>query len=231
MVKNIVWLIFARANSKRLPKKCYKKLGNYIVLERLVNNAIKSGINKNDLFLCTSIDNSCDELVKISKRMGINNIRGDEDYPIKRICTDEAIRKLSIYRNIVRICGDSPFYSFDLAIKSEKAYREKFNDIFCITNTRKRNFPSGLSIEIYDRIKFFELLIEKKFLQNEEHMSKISSFTDYKIIDITSTKDFKKMFAYKLTLDEYKDFISLNKLVNSDFEDKLKKAINEIKFE
>ena len=230
MVKNIVWLIFARANSKRLPKKCYKKIGNKTILEKLVINAIKSGIDKSDLFLCTSDDSSCDDLVKLSQKIGINCIRGDENYPTKRICTDDVITKLSIYRNIVRICGDSPFYSFNLAIKSEKVYREKFQDVFCITNTRKRNFPSGLSIEIYDRIKFFDLMIREKYLQNIEHMSQVYRYTDNKIIDITLKKDFHKMIPYKLTLDEYKDFVFLNNLVKSDFEDKLKKAINEIEF-
>ena len=137
MVKNIAWLIFARANSKRLPNKCYKKIGGYITLERLVIKALASGIDKNDLFLCTSFEPSCDKLVEVSSKLGINIIRGDEDYPIKRICTNEAIRKLSLYKNIVRICGDSPLYSFELVIKSEKAYREKSNNFFCLTNTRK----------------------------------------------------------------------------------------------
>ena len=85
MVKNIVWLIFARANSKRLPKKCYKKLGNHTILERLVINAIKSGIDKSDLFLCTSDDPSCDDLVKLSQKIGINFIRGDENLSLIHI--------------------------------------------------------------------------------------------------------------------------------------------------
>ena len=72
----------------------------------------------------------------------INVISGAEDFPLKRICSSKAKKVL---KNIitVRICGDSPFYSFNLALRAYKKYEEISPDFFCITILK--NFPNGLS--------------------------------------------------------------------------------------
>ena len=112
MVKKTAWLIFIRSQSKRLPNKCYLKFKGKNTLERLVNSAISEKIDRRDIFLCTSIHDSCDELVSIAENLGINILRGPEDYPIKRFFNEKAIQRLFKYYFIVRICGDSPFYPF-----------------------------------------------------------------------------------------------------------------------
>jgi len=228
MVTRIAWLIFSRAKSKRFPKKCYQKIIGETILERLVRKAIYSNIKKNDIFLCTSNDNSCDELESIGIDIGINILRGDEEFPIKRIMSPEAINKLKNYKYIVRICGDSPLYSFNLAKKAAKFYQNNQNNIFCITNTRKRNFPGGLSLEIYNYEKLINLLNLYQELQNEEHMSNLINFSKEKIIDIYPKINLKNYFPNKLTIDEKKDLHYLTALIKSNIEEKLEKVINKI---
>ena len=123
VVNDICWLIFARAKSKRLPNKCYFDINGEIILERLVTKAKKAGIRLKDIFLCTSDDKSCEKLSSIAIEKKINVLTGAEDFPLKRICSTKAMGEFKKYSNLVRICGDSPFYSFNLALRAFKKYK------------------------------------------------------------------------------------------------------------
>lgn len=223
--KDICWLIFARAKSKRLPNKCYLDLDGEIILERLVSKAEKAGITLKDIFLCTSEDKSCDKLSNIATQKKINVISGAEDFPLKRICSSKAKKVLGNYKHLVRICGDSPFYSFNLALRAYKKYKEHSPDFFCITNTRKRNFPNGLSLEIYSCKHLFEMLNIYIELQEIEHMSDLINLSKKEIIDVVTTTNFLINFPKKLTIDTYSDYLYICDLINTDLEKELEYEI------
>tara|TARA_A100000164_G_C21875385_1_gene757330 strand:+ start:239 stop:952 length:714 start_codon:yes stop_codon:yes gene_type:complete len=222
MVVKIAWLIFARAKSKRLPNKCYLKIKGLNTIERIVKNASINNINKKDIFLCTSIDESCDNLESIAKRLKINVLRGSEDYPLERIMSKDAKYKLKNYDYLVRICGDSPFYPFLLTEKSVNAYKNNSDNLFAITNIRKRNFPNGMSIEIYDNQALKNLLNENPLLGKIEHMSELISKNkpkNLKIIDIESSQNMLEILPNKLTLDTCYDYQKFCYLVENNFEE------------
>ena len=202
MVENeIAWLIFARARSKRLPNKCYLKIKGEVIIERLINKAVLAGIKKKDIFLCTSDDESCEKLSQIARDKDINVLFGSEDFPIQRICNSSAIEKLEKYSNIVRICGDSPLYSFNLVKRAYYKYTSNFKDFFCITNIRKRNFPNGLSIELYSFKNLYEMLKLNTNLQEEEHMSELIKYSKMRVVDIITNKNLRDIFPEKLTFE------------------------------
>ncbi len=232
MVVKIAWLIFARAKSKRLPNKCYLKIKGLNTIERLVKNASINKINKKDIFLCTSIDESCDNLDSIAKILKINVLRGSEDHPLERIISQDAKNKLKNYDYLVRICGDSPFYPFLLTKKSIKAYNNNSDNLFAITNIRKRNFPSGMSIEIYNNEALKTLLNENPFLSKIEHMSELISKNkpkNLKIIDIVSVQNMLEILPNKLTLDTYYDYEKFCYLVENSFEQYFDQLIKSIR--
>ncbi len=221
MVSRIAWLIFIRAKSKRLPNKCYLKIKGLNVLEGLIKNAQINNINPNDIYLCTSLDESCDTLEEIAKQLKINVLRGSEDNPIERINTKKAKLKLNNYDFLVRICGDSPFYPFLIAEKSINTYKKNLNNIFAITNIRKRNFPRGMSIEIYNYQKLLTLLKKNPFLVKIEHMSDL--LTKYKpenlkVIDIKTQQNLLEILPNKLTLDTNSDYEKFCYLIECNFE-------------
>ena len=57
-----------------------------------------------------------------------------------------------------------------LAIKAYKHYWD--SDLFAITNTINRDYPSGMSVEIYNCMKL-KTLLEKEEIFEEEHMSEL----------------------------------------------------------
>ena len=233
MVNKTAWLIFIRAKSKRLPNKCYLKLKGKITLERLVNSAITERIQKSDIFLCTSNHYSCNDLVSIAGNIGINILRGPEDYPVQRFFSEEAFNKLLKYNLIVRICGDSPFYPFRITQKATNMFSPKEEDIFAITNVRKRNFPRGMSIEIYKKDYLFRLLKKEPKLQKIEHMSSIitgNSQAKFKIIDLETNINLLDKLPNKLTLDTLKDFQLFTKLVENNFDEEINSIIRSVKF-
>ncbi len=222
MVVKVAWMIFSRAKSTRLPEKCYKTFNGKTTLERLIDRARNQDIQSSDIFLCTSIDKSCDKLCSIANNNGINILRGSEDYPIERITTKDAFLKLSKYPLFVRICGDSPFYSFDLVCKSMAKYYLPENNIFSITNTRLRNYPRGMSIEIYSTLLFKNLLEKYPFLLKREHMASILSdndiTSDLSIVDIQTNNKFLEILPSKLTLDTEDDYIRLSEMLKFGFD-------------
>jgi len=233
MVNKTAWLIFIRAKSKRLPNKCYLKLKGKIILERLVNSAINEKIEKSDIFLCTSNHNSCNELVSIAGNIGIKILRGPEEYPVQRFFSEEAFNKLHKYNLLVRICGDSPFYPFLITKKAINMFSNKKEDIFAITNVRKRNFPRGMSIEIYKKDYLFRLLKKDPKLEMIEHISSLITENfqaKFNIIDLDTNINLLDKLPNKLTLDTLKDFQLITKLIENNFDEEINSIIRSVKF-
>ena len=215
MVKRVCWLVFARAGSKRLPHKCYKHINKLTTIEHIVSNLGRCGIDSKDVILCTSTDQESDKLIEIAKTLKIRFVRGSEKYPLKRILVAEDI--LKDYRKTVRICGDSPLYEPQLAVKSIAC--DKDNELDFITNTRLKNFPSGQSVEVYKTKSMLSLIKANKDVQEEEHMSKIymhKNAIEWRVGDISSVQRIPAEFNVKLTLDTDSDYKFLTELSNQN---------------
>ena len=205
MVATIAWLVFIRADSRRLPGKCYLDISGKNIFGWLSTRSGEAGINKKDLFLCTSDKESNKDILSQAEDMGHNVLIGPEDYPTQRICRNWD--ELSSYRFIVRICGDSPMYPFRF-VKQVVNMLEKYEPM-AMTNTRQRNFPSGFSIEVYERDYLKDVLTRDERLTKEEHMSVLLSRKQYtesgRTIDIMPDRDFKVFREKKYTLDTESD--------------------------
>ena len=233
MVTKIAWLVFIRAKSKGLPNKCYLKLKGSNILEKIVNSAFKEEINPKEIFLCTSRDETCDELCAIAKGLKIKTLRGSEEYPIERITSIESLEKLQKYNTLVRICGDSPFYPFSIVKKAINFYLDNVNNFYAITNVRLRNFPRGMSIEIYNKNFLFELLDKDPSLKKIEHMSDLMTKhikDESKIIDIKTDINLINLLPNKLTLDNFDDYKNIEKFLENHIENKIKLIFQKTNF-
>ena len=169
MLSKCAWLIFIRSNSSRLKNKCYLKFNDKTILEHLIERALSSNIKSKDIFLMTTEDDEDQELLHIADRMSINYLLGPEKFPIQRITNN--LSSLKNYTHFIRICGDSPFYSFKFVANILAS--AKNIDFDFLTNTRLRNFPSGMSIEIYKSQYLLSLLKQNPLYTEEEHMSRL----------------------------------------------------------
>ena len=216
MVKDIAWLIFARAGSTRLPNKCYIEFNDKITLEHIVSNILNEGIEQRDIFLCTSHEKQNNDLIKRAELIDISWIQGSELLPSKRLVDNK--ERFKEYSNVIRICGDSPLYSAALAKKSiEVAYRNhiKFD---VITNCIERNFSSGLSVEIYNRDYLFKTFEIHQELLHSEHMADVAlhaQSSGHGCYHIRPNKNIESQYIKKLTLDTTEDAQNLRVIFES----------------
>ena len=228
---SIAWLVFARANSSRLPNKCYKLLKYKNSLQHIVDDICSQGVRKDNIYLATSNHPANQRLLQISQDLEICNIIGQENYPISRIYYNKSI--LSEYDYVVRICGDSPLYCSSLVIKSIILAQQLKLSPDAITNTRLRNFPSGMSIEIYNTKKLFDLFDLNPFLVYEEHLAKLlnsDSTNGWLIKDLIFTHKIPSDYLVKLTLDTESDFFMLQNLFDSQKAAQIKSYYNNFDF-
>lgn len=205
MVGSIAWLVFIRADSRRLPGKCYLDIAGKNVFGWLSARSGEAGVDKKDLFLCTSNKENNRQIIRQANKLGHSVLIGPEEYPIQRI--NKNWDRLRRYKFIVRICGDSPMYPF-VFVKHIVEMFEKEQPI-AITNTRLRNFPSGYSIEIYERSYLECFLLGNTGLTMEEHMSVLLKKKPYsedsRTLDISSANGFNVFEETKYTLDTIED--------------------------
>jgi len=225
LVTTIAWLVFIRADSRRLPGKCYLDICGKNIFGWLSARSGEAGIDKKDLFLCTSDAKSNARIIGQARALGHSVIIGPEDYPIQRI--SQNWDSLSDYKFIVRICGDSPMYPFRF-VKQVTDMLERYEPVG-ITNTRLRNFPSGFSIEVYERNYLKRVCTRDMGLTTEEHMSVLLQSKPYtesgRVIDISSASGFNVFGEEKYTLDNRSDLVVLRSCLldrkDKDYEDAL----------
>jgi spore coat polysaccharide biosynthesis protein SpsF (cytidylyltransferase family) len=227
MVAQIAWLIFIRAESKRFHQKCYVNIRGKNIYGWLQHNAESANVRANDIFLCTSRRPSNLEIIDQAERFGHTVLLGSELHPINRIV--ENINLLKRYKYIVRICGDSPFYPYEFAMRAVKYY-----DYFspeAITNLRKRIFPPGLSVEIYHRQTLARLLRRYPQIQYEEHMSSFLQagyFTDSHIVDISTSSDLSFFRHSRYTVDYPDDIETIASCIDSGYDKILFQLLREL---
>jgi spore coat polysaccharide biosynthesis protein SpsF (cytidylyltransferase family) len=218
MVK-CAWLIFIRSSSTRLPGKAYLKLGNNIMFEHIVLNLMHDGVNISDIFLCTTRSPADDKLQKIAFQLGIKVIRGEEAEPIKRYWDNLYIWK--DYDYISRVNGDSPMYIARLGLEALERIDNLNSLPDVITSIRggKRNFPSGLSLEMYKAQHLNALLSEHQEYCCREHMSELIGLSENRggqILDVMPHSSILDEYNCKLTIDTYDDYCFINDLVETE---------------
>jgi spore coat polysaccharide biosynthesis protein SpsF (cytidylyltransferase family) len=233
MVTSLACLVFIRAKSTRLPNKCYLTINGETPLTHIVTNLLSAGISSNDIYLATSSDKSCDELVSMARILDINVLRGSEDMPIKRLYTEKSKQVLSEYTHLLRICGDSPLYPAQFALTAFKYYQHKYSQAFAFVNTRLRNFPPGLSIEVYNQQKLNELIEYDMSMVALEHMTDLLNIADsrgYEIVDICAQLEWPIKLWGKYTLDESNDIDFISKSLQSKTQHALISYLSNIEF-
>ena len=149
---NIIIVVFARNDSKRLHKKHFKKIGSYTVLEHLYLRSLL--IKKsNDIILATTKRKVDDELAKYAKNIGYSIFRGSYKDVLKRF-----YNVFNEYNSnfALKINGDCPFISYELSnLLIEQAI--KTNSDFISAKGKLVGCPIGLGPEIFSKNGIKEL--------------------------------------------------------------------------
>ncbi len=201
-------IVEARLGSSRLPNKILYKIKRYTFLEYLIKR-LKLVKNAKEIILATTDNEENDEIIRIAKKNKIKYFKGSEKNVIQRVI--QTGKKFSCEK-IVRITSDCPVVDpqiIDLAIESYK-----HNKCDYLSNTIIRSYPDGMDVEVFS----LKTLIKSYKFANTTRSKEWTTWSirqnskKFKIINIISSKDLKWP-DLGLTLDEYKDYLFLKKII------------------
>lgn len=192
-------------SSKRLPGKSLKKIFNKPVLKFICERLKKY---KKYIVILTSSNISDNAIKKFCLQNKIQCFRGNLSNVYNRF-----VQCLNIYKceAFIRITGDSIMVDKNIVEKIIRKYKTKKYHI--VTNTLKKTYPIGLSVEMIDSKIFLKEEKRIKSQKNKEHI--FSYFYEnkekYKIFNLENKK---KYVFNSYAIDTLKDFKRIKKILN-----------------
>lgn len=201
-------IIEARLSSSRLPKKILYKIKKYSFLEYLVKR-LKLLKSIDDIIVIMPDDEQNEELVLIAKKYKIKYFKGSHHNVIRRMI--DAAKKFKC-KNIVRVTSDCPLIDLDIIKNAIEMFR--YNNCDILTNGKIRSFPDGMDVEIFkleSLIKSYKFVKSKKDKEWPTWVMKKNN-NKFKVINFISPPTLYWP-EIGLTLDDYKDFLFLKKII------------------
>tara|TARA_B100001093_G_C26822833_1_gene1012660 strand:+ start:1480 stop:2229 length:750 start_codon:yes stop_codon:yes gene_type:complete len=201
-------IIEARVSSSRFPRKILYKIQRYSFLEYLIKR-LKLLKTIREIIIAMPDDEQNEEIVLIAKKNKIKYFKGSHQNVIKRMI--DAAKKFKC-KNIIRITSDCPLIDLDIIKNAIEIFR--YNNCDILTNGKIRSFPDGMDVEIFklgSLIKSYKYAKSKKDREWPTWAMKKKN-NKFNIINFISPPN---LYWPKLclTLDEYKDFLFLKKII------------------
>ena len=142
MVKLSGLIILARMDSRRLPGKALKMLGNRPLLGHVIERAHRT--HRVDEIVVATTDRPIDDPIAAYVRaLDISLFRGPTSDVATRCL---ACARAHTFDRFARVCGDSPFFDPDLVAELIRLHESGHFDV--ATNVARRTFPTGASAEV-----------------------------------------------------------------------------------
>jgi len=225
----IVFIIYARYKSVRLPGKILKKIGNKPVLWYLINRVRLAKKKHDKIIIATSNTKEDKKIQQYANSLNVPTFFGNKNNLIKR--TIEINKKYN-FDYFVRVCGDRPFFNYEdcknLLIRLKK---NKYS-VDLISNKSNEYTPKGMTVEIVNinMLKNFNIKIKNK--SDKEHMLNYYYRTKKLKKKIIINKIFKKYVHFDFSINKQKDLDFVNNIyskVNFNFSVNNKKLLQIIK--
>ena len=216
--KKVISIIQARMSSKRLPGKVLFPLGKSTILNEVVNKAKEFS---EQVIVCTSKDNSDNEIENFCKKKGILFIRGDLENVFSRYQkVFFELKNLKDCKWFARLTADNPLISTNLAKNLIGKIDNKLDYI-----AYKKNIPNGSAIELINKDTFLDINCDELDDIQKEHVTPIF----YENKDIFNTlflnvPSFYNLSHLRITVDYEEDY----KLVRKLFEINNKISLEEV---
>lgn len=200
-------IIQARVNSTRLPAKVLKKVLGKTLLEFELER-VKRASTVDSIIVATT-DNQTDEVIeKLVSSLGFKVFRGSEIDVLDRYY--EAA-EFSGIKTIVRITGDCPL--IDPGVIDDVVNFYKNGDFDYVTNGINSNFPDGMDVEVFSFEALRKAWEEAKLPSEREHVTAYI-WKNPSLFKLGTFKGNKNYSAYRLTVDEPKDFSLVSQVIS-----------------
>ena len=216
-------IIFARLNSKRLPKKVLEKIGDKPLLFHIIDRIKKKSKFKLPIIVATSNRKSDDKIENFCKKKRIKIYRGKLNNVYKR--SVDCFKKFSL-GSFVRVCADRPF--FDVSLMDQMISKFKNSNFDIVSNQLIRTYPKGLGCEVAKTNIFFKIEKHKLTKEYKEHIFNYfyQNSKKYKIYNFSLSKKYTDLKNQDFSINNKKDLIRINNIYN---EHKKKKYIDLLK--
>ena len=203
----MICILQARINSKRLPKKVMRKIFNRSILERVIKR-IKKSKEVKKIIVATSNSIQDDLIAKFCKKKKISFYRSNLNNVYLRYYKLINAEKID---NFIRITADSPLIDPKIIDKYIKIFKKNKFDI--VTNTLKRSYPKGQSVEVINSKIILRSL--KAVSNNKNDQEHITSYfyrnkDRFKIKNISLKKN---LSHFNFSIDTPKDYDFIKKII------------------
>ena len=159
-------VIQARMSSTRYPGKVLYGISGKPMLGYLLESLCYCK-SKGHVVVATSNTKSDDPIEKFCSNMKVDCYRGSLDNVAQRFVEVIKAYKFSTF---VRVSGDSPLLDYRLVDKALGIFQSGHFDL--VTNTLKRTFPKGQSVEILDSATFVKAYNKMLAPDEQEHVTR-----------------------------------------------------------
>jgi len=203
----VLAIIQARHNSTRFPGKVVKKINNKSILEILIRRLSKSKYISKIIVACTKGPDD-KAIIKICKKLSIDYFTGSENDVLDRFY-NSAKKYKGI--NIARVTSDCPL--IDPEIVDQVISNFFVKDVDYASNVNPATFPDGLDVEVFKFSALKEAYIKASQSNEREHVTPfIINNSKFKKFNLKNSIDYSSL---RLTLDEKKDFILIEKIIKN----------------
>jgi spore coat polysaccharide biosynthesis protein SpsF len=204
---NIIGIIQARMDSKRLPGKSLKILRGKPMLEHILNNV--NGSELVDKFVvATSKSKSNKSICDLCDSMNIDYYEGNELDVLSRFVDISKFYNADI---LVRLTGDNPFVEHSFIDCMVQKYLNIYNNYDYLHNFAGCNFPFGLFVEIFTKDALMKASLTKS-KEDKEHVTLFfkKNSKNFKIAAVKAENIYK---YERLTVDTEVDFNMAEKIM------------------
>jgi spore coat polysaccharide biosynthesis protein SpsF len=194
-------IIFFRMNSSRLPGKPLLKFEEKTLIELIYDRVLKiKGLD--EIVIATSEEVLDNQIVIECKNLNIKVYRGSLNNVADRALQCALLNKMDYF---VRICGDRPFFDYELINRQIRTICDFDYDI--VTNCFPKTYPKGMDSEIIstkilrDYITFFD---DK---EENEHLTKYfyTHHSKFKIFNYKLNSN-ENLSNFSLAVDDEEDY-------------------------
>ncbi len=197
----------ARSGSKRLPNKHFLEINYRLRIIDLCILRLKKVKLAKKIFLCTTKKKEDDKFKNVCKLHKIKIFRGSTNNVAKRFIDCAKANNIQI---IVRITADCPIIDPILVDECTKLHLKMKNDY--TSNTLKLSFPDGLDVEVFNLDALIKSQRLSKNKLNNEHVTFF--IRKSKIFNKCNIRNSINYSNRRWTVDYYKDFLFVKKVIN-----------------
>ncbi len=205
--------IQARMSSKRLPGKVLYSTnkGEKVLLS--IYRRLEQSLFLDKIIILTSSENSDDPIQDLCQQEGLKCMRGPLENVYSRFSMALAEYPCSAF---LRICADSPFVNIPMIDHAISNFFEK-KECYYLSNTIKRTFPKGLSVQICNTQQFLSPSYSSQEEFSYEHICSSFESQEFSMKRISlSTKQIFDRSSYALDEKEDLDLLEINSEIEID---------------